>query len=76
MLQTKPAVGSRKLAETYRLYRSHVCTRDDADEVMHQAFPAISTGIYGYPVGSATHIALNEARRFWGTVDDPQVLPA
>jgi O-acetyl-ADP-ribose deacetylase (regulator of RNase III) len=50
--------------------------KDDADEVTHQAFPAISTGIYGYPVGSATHIALNEARRFLETVHDPKVLPA
>jgi|SRR2546422_450339 len=28
------------------------------------AFPAISTGIYGYPVDQATEIALGETRRF------------
>jgi O-acetyl-ADP-ribose deacetylase (regulator of RNase III) len=28
------------------------------------AFPAISTGIYGYPVEQATRIALDETRRF------------
>jgi O-acetyl-ADP-ribose deacetylase (regulator of RNase III) len=28
------------------------------------AFPAISTGIYGYPVDQATRIALEETRRF------------
>lgn len=30
----------------------------------HIAFPAISTGIYGYPIEDATHIALGEIRRF------------
>jgi len=29
-----------------------------------QAFPAISTGVYGYPIGDAAHIALDEARKF------------
>lgn len=28
------------------------------------AFPAISTGIYGYPLEAATHIAIAETRRF------------
>ncbi len=28
------------------------------------AFPAISTGIYGYPLEAATRIAIDEARRF------------
>jgi len=27
------------------------------------AFPAISTGVYGYPLARATRIALNETRR-------------
>jgi len=30
----------------------------------HIAFPSISTGIYGYPIEEATHIALGEGRRF------------
>jgi O-acetyl-ADP-ribose deacetylase (regulator of RNase III) len=29
-----------------------------------QAFPAISTGVYGYPVEDAARIALGEAREF------------
>ncbi|KAF8072067.1 hypothetical protein FPV67DRAFT_1412700 [Lyophyllum atratum] len=32
--------------------------------VRHIAFPSISTGIYGYPIEDATHIALNEVRQF------------
>lgn len=32
-----------------------------------QAFPSISTGIYGYPVPDATHVALGEVRRFLDT---------
>ncbi|KAF7375021.1 Macro domain-containing protein [Mycena sanguinolenta] len=30
----------------------------------HIAFPSVSTGIYGYPIEDATHIALDVARRF------------
>jgi len=30
----------------------------------HIAFPSISTGIYGYPIEDATHIALDLVRRF------------
>jgi hypothetical protein len=37
--------------------------------VLHlfQAFPAISTGIYSYPIESATRIALGETRKFLDT---------
>ncbi|KAJ3521496.1 hypothetical protein NM688_g9010 [Phlebia brevispora] len=28
------------------------------------AFPSISTGIYGYPIKDATHVAINEVRHF------------
>jgi len=34
------------------------------NSLKHIAFPAISTGIYDYPVEDATHIALREARKF------------
>jgi O-acetyl-ADP-ribose deacetylase len=34
------------------------------NELRTIAFPAISTGIYGYPVDQATRIALGETRRF------------
>ncbi|KAJ7903672.1 A1pp-domain-containing protein [Mycena olivaceomarginata] len=30
----------------------------------HIAFPSVSTGIYGYPIEDATHIALDVVRRF------------
>ncbi|KAK0441902.1 A1pp-domain-containing protein [Armillaria borealis] len=34
------------------------------NSLKHIAFPSISTGIYGYPIEDATHIALKEVRRF------------
>ncbi|KAH9989481.1 A1pp-domain-containing protein [Russula vinacea] len=33
----------------------------------HIAFPSISTGIYGYPIESATHLAFGEVRKFLDT---------
>ncbi|KAF5390147.1 hypothetical protein D9757_003760 [Collybiopsis confluens] len=33
------------------------------NELRHIAFPSISTGIYGYPIEDATHIALNVVRK-------------
>ncbi len=38
-----------------------------------QAFPAISTGIYSYPVESATRIALGEIRKFLDTDEAKEV---
>jgi O-acetyl-ADP-ribose deacetylase (regulator of RNase III) len=35
-----------------------------AHTVRSIAFPAISTGIYGYPLEAATRIAIDETRRF------------
>lgn len=35
----------------------------DALEIASIAFPAISTGVYGYPLDRATRIALSETRR-------------
>ncbi|KZT73067.1 A1pp-domain-containing protein [Daedalea quercina L-15889] len=34
------------------------------NSLKHVAFPSISTGIYGYPIEDATHVALDTARQF------------
>ncbi|KAI0787428.1 A1pp-domain-containing protein [Fomes fomentarius] len=34
------------------------------NSLKHIAFPSISTGVYGYPIQDATHIALDTVRRF------------
>ncbi|PCH42242.1 A1pp-domain-containing protein [Wolfiporia cocos MD-104 SS10] len=34
------------------------------NSLKHIAFPSISTGIYGYPIEDATHIALDTVRQF------------
>ncbi|KAK0484017.1 A1pp-domain-containing protein [Armillaria novae-zelandiae] len=34
------------------------------NSLKHIAFPSISTGIYGYPIEDATHVALQEVRQF------------
>ena len=38
-----------------------------------QAFPSLSTGIYGYPIDDATHIALDATRLFLDTPDGDKV---
>jgi len=55
-LETK----AKELASCYKT--SLILSVDNA--LKHIAFPSISTGIYGYPVEDATHIALDEVRRF------------
>jgi len=39
------------------------------NDLKHIAFPSLSTGIFGYPVEDATHIALDETRLFLETPD-------
>lgn len=39
----------------------------EAPHFILQAFPSISTGVYGYPVESATQVALGEVRKFLET---------
>ena len=34
---------------------------------LFQAFPSISTGIYGYPIEGATQVAFGEVRKFLDT---------
>ncbi|KAF8737597.1 hypothetical protein AX14_012596 [Amanita brunnescens Koide BX004] len=44
-------------------YRSSLQLASEHEQ-RHIAFPAISTGVYGYPIVDATRIALSEARKF------------
>lgn len=39
-----------------------------------KAFPSLSTGIYGYPIETATRIALDETRLFLDTPDGDKVV--
>jgi O-acetyl-ADP-ribose deacetylase (regulator of RNase III) len=48
------------LADCYR----HSLALADEYGLRSVAFPAISTGVYGYPMDAATEIAVREARRF------------
>ena len=49
-----------------RAYRSALRLAEE-HRLRSVAFPAISTGIYGYPIGPATGIAVAEAQRFLTT---------
>ncbi|KAF9071875.1 hypothetical protein BDP27DRAFT_1290981 [Rhodocollybia butyracea] len=40
------------------------------NSLRHIAFPSVSTGIYGYPIEDATHIALNVVRKHFESEDD------
>jgi O-acetyl-ADP-ribose deacetylase (regulator of RNase III) len=47
-----------------RCYRSVFAIASEPEyEITSIAFPAISTGVYGYPAGDAARIALHETRR-------------
>jgi hypothetical protein len=39
----------------------------EAPYFIFEAFPSISTGIYSYPIESATHVAFGEVRKFLET---------
>ncbi|KAI0077857.1 A1pp-domain-containing protein [Panus rudis PR-1116 ss-1] len=51
---------AKQLASCYRKSLALAAS----NSLKHIAFPSISTGIYGYPIESATHITLNEVRGF------------
>ncbi|KAL1662693.1 hypothetical protein EV121DRAFT_264180 [Schizophyllum commune] len=38
-------------------------------DLKHIAFCSVSTGIYGYPIVDATHVALDEVRKFYDSED-------
>ncbi|KAI0661785.1 A1pp-domain-containing protein [Cubamyces menziesii] len=58
-------VKAQQLASCYRTSLQLAVN----NSLKHIAFPSISTGIYGYPVPDATHIALDTVRRFLDTPD-------
>jgi hypothetical protein len=75
LLSHQSAAGGRAWTETHRelperaIARS-CCTPFFLNYLPHfifQAFPSISTGVYSYPVESATHVALGEVRKFLDT---------
>ena len=45
-----------------------------AQNLMSIAFPAISTGVYGYPMDDAAQIAFTTMRDFLETHDGPQLV--
>ncbi|GLB40554.1 putative A1pp-domain-containing protein [Lyophyllum shimeji] len=51
---------ARQLASCYRTSLEVAVE----NEIRHIAFPSISTGVYGYPIEDATHIALGTVRQF------------
>ena len=46
-----------------RCYRNSLALAQDRN-IETIAFPAISTGVYGFPMGKAAHIAIGEALAF------------
>ncbi len=53
------------------------CYRDSLqlaveNEIKTMAFPAISCGVYGYPIKEAAHIAFKATREFLAVNDNPQ----
>ncbi|KAJ6577204.1 hypothetical protein B0H19DRAFT_1118658 [Mycena capillaripes] len=68
IIHTVGPVYSRSDVET-RAQQLDSCYRTSLNlaldhNLKHIAFPSISTGIYGYPIEDATHIALDAVRRF------------
>jgi len=64
-------VGNRAalLRSCYRKSLELAVENEIESPLKHIAFPSLSTGIYGYPINDATHIALDETRAFLDTPD-------
>lgn len=60
---------AKKLASCYRTSLEVAVE----NELRHVAFPAVSTGVYGYPIEEATRIALDEVRRFLETENGSKI---
>ncbi|KAF9778969.1 A1pp-domain-containing protein, partial [Thelephora terrestris] len=60
--------AERKAAELQSCYKTSLEIAVQ-NELKHIAFPSLSTGIFGYPIDDATHIALDATRVFLDTPD-------
>ncbi|KAM5537197.1 hypothetical protein V8D89_009130 [Ganoderma adspersum] len=60
---TRAEQNAEQLASCYKKSLQLAVT----SSLEHIAFPSISTGVYGYPIQDATHIALNVVREFLDT---------
>jgi len=67
-----PIYSSRDVETKAAQLRSCYTTSLDIavkNDLKHAAFPSLSTGIFGYPIEDATHIALDATRLFLDTPD-------
>jgi hypothetical protein len=82
LLSRQSAAGGRAWTETHRELLERAIARSccphplfflitsdmaEAPHFIFEAFPSISTGIYSYPIESATHVAFGEVRKFLET---------
>ncbi len=63
--------GTRREAELLTSCYRNALRLAASNKVSSIAFPAISTGIYGYPVAEAAQIAIGTCREFTQSLDSP-----
>ncbi|KAL1747146.1 hypothetical protein HDZ31DRAFT_32653 [Schizophyllum fasciatum] len=71
-----PVYHSNEAEKSEKLLRS--CYRSSLQlavqhNLEHIAFCSVSTGIYGYPIAAATHVALDEVRKFYDSDDGEKI---
>ncbi|PWN43438.1 A1pp-domain-containing protein [Ceraceosorus guamensis] len=65
-----PEKSAKELRSAYRRSLEEASKLTDVKSI---AFPSISTGVYGYPVEEATHIALSTVASYLNDSDDSQL---